>query len=93
MSMLGKTLRSSGLRGGIAAAMLATVTSSLVAPAAHADWYDRRVYREHIVRERVYRERHYGYPYYYGRRVYVAPPVVYGPPPPPPGINLFFNIR
>ena len=45
------------------------------------------------MRERIWRERHYGYPYYYGRRVYRAPPVVYGPPPPPPGINLFFNIR
>ena len=91
--MLSKVLRSWGLRGGIAAAVLCTVGGSLVAPAAHADWYDRRVYREHVVRERVYRERHYGYPYYYGRRVYVAPPVVYGPPPPPPGVNLFFNIR
>jgi hypothetical protein len=86
------------LRGGIAVAVLSALIGGLAAPAAHADWQERRVYREHtvhehIVRERVWRERHYGYPYHYGRRVYVAPPVVYTPPPPPPGISLFFDIR
>ena len=88
MSIIGKILR-----GGVAVAVLSTVVGSLAAPAAHADRYERRVYREHIVHERIYRERHYGYSYRYGPRVYVAPPVVYTPPPPPPGINLFFNIR
>jgi hypothetical protein len=91
--MIGKILR-----GGVAVAMLSPLIGGLAAPAAHADWHERRVYREHtvhehIVRERVVRQRHYGYAYHYGRRIYVAPPVVYTPPPPPPGISLFFDIR
>jgi len=91
--MLHNILGGQILRGVLALAVTSAVFCGLIAPAAHADWRDRRVYREHIVRERVWRERHYGYAYHYGRRVYVAPPVVYTPPPPPPGINLFFNIR
>jgi hypothetical protein len=80
------------LRGGVAAVVLTTVLGSLSAPAAHADRYDRRAWRDHEYRERVWRERRYDNRYYYGRRVYVAPPVVYGPPP-PAGLSLFFNVR
>jgi hypothetical protein len=96
MSAAGKILR-----GGVAAAVLSTLLGSLTAPAAHADWHDRRGWHEHE-HERGWRGGYgygrgygygYGHPYYYGRRVYVAPPVVYGPPPPPPGIGLFFGVR
>jgi hypothetical protein len=94
MNLIGKILR-----GGIAVAVLTTAIGGLAAPAAHADWddrrgwHDRREWREHEYRERVWRERRYDSRYYYGNRVYIAPPVVYGPPPPPPGLNLFFNVR
>jgi hypothetical protein len=81
------------LRGGIAVAVLTTIVGGMTAPAAHADWHDRRAWHEHEYRERAWRERRYDSHYYYGDRVYVAPPVVYGPPPPPAGLNLFFNIR
>jgi hypothetical protein len=86
MNLVGKILR-----GSVVVAVLTTVISSLAAPAAHADWRDGRGWRDHQYRERVWRDRRYGSRYYYGNRVYVAPPVVYGPPP--PGLNLFFNVR
>ena len=88
MNVLGKILR-----GGVAVAVLTTVIGGLTAPTARADWHDRREWRDHQYRERVWRDRRYDSRYYYGSRVYVAPPVVYGPPPPPPGLNLFFNVR
>jgi hypothetical protein len=62
------------------------------APSAHADWR-RDNWRRHDVRTRQWRDHRWGTPYYYGRRAYVAPPIVYGPPPPSPGINLLFNFR
>ena len=64
----------------------------VTAPAAHADWRSDR-WAEHDRREHEWRDHRYGSRYYYGDRVYVAPPVVYGPPPPPPGLNLMFNVR
>jgi hypothetical protein len=86
-------LSAKALRDGIAVAVLATLVGGLTASAAHADWRDRRGRGEHEHRERAWRERRYDNRYYYGNRVYVAPPIVYGPPPPPPGLNLFFNVR
>jgi hypothetical protein len=84
------------LAAALAIAAFAGTLSGFAAP-AHADWNhdhrgDRgRDWRDH--RRDDWRYRGYDSRYYYGNRVYVAPPVVYGPPPPPSGLNLLFNVR
>ena len=59
MNLIGKILR-----GGVAVAVLTTVIGGMAAPAAHADWHDRREWRDHQYRERVWRDRRYDSRYY-----------------------------
>jgi hypothetical protein len=88
------------LAAGLAVAAFAGTLSGFAAP-ARADWddhhgrreYREREWREHEHRREEWRHRRYDSQYYYGNRVYVSPPVVYGPPPPPSGLNLLFNVR
>jgi hypothetical protein len=87
------------LAAGLAVAAFAGTLSGFAAP-ARADWDDhhgRREWREREWRDDhrrdEWRHRRYDSQYYYGNRVYVSPPVVYGPPPPPYGLNLLFNVR
>jgi hypothetical protein len=82
------------LRGVFAALVLATMAAGLASLAARADdQHCDREWRDHDRRVHEWRERRDDTPYYYGERVYVSPPVVYGPQPPPAGLNLLFNIR
>lgn len=87
----------------LAVAAFAGTLSGFAAPAradrddhdggrGHQEWRQRD-WREHEHRDRDWHDRRYDSPYYYGDRVYVSPPVVYGPPPPPYGLNLLFNVR
>ena len=90
------------LSAGLAIAVFAGALGGLAAP-ARADWDDhherrewrdhRRDWREDERRREEWRHRRYDSQYYYGDRVYVSPPIVYGPPPPPSGLNLLFNVR
>jgi Ni/Co efflux regulator RcnB len=88
------------LAAGLAVAAFAGTLSGFAAPArADRDHEsDRggsreREWRDHDHRREEWRGRRYDSRYYYGNRIYVSPPVVYGPPPPPSGLNLLFNIR
>jgi hypothetical protein len=84
------------LAAGLAVVAFTGVMSSFT-PAAQADWrYDNwraNAWHARDYRYNEWRAHRWGAPVYYGRRVYVRPPIVYAPRPPSPGINLLFNFR